>query len=331
VTPINPAAHALTVLTWHVHGNYLWYLSNVPVTWVLPVAPGRTACQGRGTSFPFPPNVVEVDVRDLPAIDVDVVLYQSGRQWESDRLVMLSERQRRAPAIYLEHDPPLASPTNTRHAIDTPEALVVHVTAYNRLMWDNGTAPTVVLEHGVAVPDDVHASYDLDRAVTVVNNLATRGRRLGADLVSSVRERVPLDVIGMASEDVGGLGEVPPPLLPSTMARYRCFFHPARYTSLGLAVLEAMACGVPVVGLPTTELPAVIAGGRGGSLATDVEGLVASIRRFIDDPDEARRVGAEARSIARTRFGIERFSADWLAVLKHVAEHGPSHVERRVA
>ena len=35
-----PRARRVRVLTWHVHGSYLWYLSQVPVTWVLPVRPG---------------------------------------------------------------------------------------------------------------------------------------------------------------------------------------------------------------------------------------------------------------------------------------------------
>ena len=51
----------------------------------------------------------------------------------------------------------------------------------------------------------------------------------------------------MDSESVGGIGEVPPVKLPRFMARYRFFFHPIRYTSLGLAVCEAMMLGKPAV------------------------------------------------------------------------------------
>ena len=51
----------LRILTWHVHGNYLWYLSHVPHDFFLPVKPGRPpGYGGRGATFPWPTNVHEV-------------------------------------------------------------------------------------------------------------------------------------------------------------------------------------------------------------------------------------------------------------------------------
>ena len=38
----------------------------------------------------------------------------------------------------------------------------------------------------------------------------TRHRLLGADIFQQVREAVPLDLVGMDAEALGGLGEVPP-------------------------------------------------------------------------------------------------------------------------
>jgi hypothetical protein len=312
------------VLTWHVHGNYLWYLSQVPVTWHVPVLPGRPpGYAGRGTSFPFPSNVVEVDAAHVRDMDFDVVLHQSHRTWLEDRHELLSSRQRRLPTVVLEHDPPRASPTDTVHPVHRADdgALVVHVTSFNRLMWDNGSAPTTVIEHGVDVPD-VDATLELERGLVVVNDLATRGRRLGADVVAQVREQVPLDIVGMRSEAVGGLGEVPPPELPAFMARYRFFFHPVRYTSLGLAVCEAMAIGLPVVGLATTELVTVIDDGINGYIDTNPDRLVERMQLLLDRRDHARRMGVLARAVARRRFAIERFAQDWWSLLHEVAAEG---------
>jgi glycosyltransferase involved in cell wall biosynthesis len=39
--------------------------------------------------------------------------------------------------------------------VQDPSALLVHVTDFNRLMWDSGETPSTVVEHGVAVPDAV--------------------------------------------------------------------------------------------------------------------------------------------------------------------------------
>ena len=76
------------------------------------------------------------------------------------------------------------------------------------------------------------------------------------------------------------------------MADYRFYFHPVRYTSLGLSLCEAMTVGVPVVGLATTELPTVIDDGVNGVIDTDPDRLVDAMRALLDDPALARRLGA---------------------------------------
>jgi hypothetical protein len=78
-----------------------------------------------------------------------------ARALPKDQHEILSGAQRRLPRIYLEHDPPLAHPTNTVHPVDDPDLLLVHVTHYNALMWDSGRVPTRVVEHGVRVPDGI--------------------------------------------------------------------------------------------------------------------------------------------------------------------------------
>src|SRR5262249_205729 len=42
-------------------------------------------------------------------------------------------------------------PDNLRDAIDDPNVLLVHVTPFDALMWDNGRTPTRVIDHGVTV------------------------------------------------------------------------------------------------------------------------------------------------------------------------------------
>ena len=129
---------------------------------------------------------------------------------------------------------------------------VVHVTHFNELMWNNHGIKTVVIDHGVPAPA-VRYTGEIQRGIVVINNLPERGRRLGLDVFQYVQAQVPIDLIGMGSESVGGLGEVLHPQLPGFIRQYRFFFNPIRYTSLGLAVIEAMMIGMPVVGLATTE------------------------------------------------------------------------------
>ena len=302
----------LRILTWHVHGNYLYYLTQAPHDFYLVTRPGHPpGYAGKVGALPWGGNVHEVDADSVKDESFDCVVFQSKKHWEKDRLTVLSEAQRKLPTIVVEHDPPYDDPVMTPHWMDDSNALLVHVTPFNALMWDNGSATVRVIEHGVVVPPDVRYRGDHQCGIVVVNHLAKRGRRLGADLFERARQRVPLDLVGMEAEAAGGLGEVSNPELPAFMARYRFFFHPVRWTSLGLAVVEAMSIGMPIVGLACTELSTVIENGRNGYIDTSLESLISAMDELLADPEQAREWGRAARRTAEERFSIDRFVADW--------------------
>jgi glycosyltransferase involved in cell wall biosynthesis len=321
----------LRILTWHVHGSYLYYLTHVPHDFFIPVKPGRPAGYGGRTgSFPWPDNLHELPADELRGLELDCVLYQSSRHYLHDAPELLSDEQLALPAIYLEHDPPREHPTDTRHPVHDRTILLVHVTPFNALMWDSGDTPSMVIEHGVTIPDDARYSGELDRGITVVNNLASRGRRLGSDLFLQARSRVPLDLVGMGAAELGGLGEVQPPRLARFAARYRFFFNPIRYTSLGLAICEAMMAGMPIIGLATTELVTVVRNGESGWLDTRLDALIEHMETLLASPEEARRLGEGARRTARERFGIDRFARDWTAAFALVTGiNAPRDVARQ--
>jgi glycosyltransferase involved in cell wall biosynthesis len=89
-----------------------------------------------------------------------------------------------------------------------------------------------------------------------------------------------------------------PPDLPEFVARSRPFFNPIRWTSLGLALIEAMTVGLPVIGLATTEHVTVIRNGGSGFLDTDPAKLIGPVRDLLADPGEARRMGENSRRYA---------------------------------
>jgi hypothetical protein len=305
-------AHPLRILTWHVHGSYLLYLTQSPHTFYLPVKPGYPAgYAGKRGHFPWGDNVVDVPAERVRDLAFDCILFQSRQHWLEDQYEILSPAQRRLPRIYLEHDCPREHPVDQRHIVDDPDVLLVHVTHFNDLMWESGRTPTRVIDHGVMVPASARYSGERARGIAVVNGMRWRGRRAGADLFTRARHEAPLDLVGMQAEEMGGLGEIPLPELPAFLAHYRFFFHPMRYTSLGLAALEAMMVGLPVIAPATTEIVTVIENGISGYIATDITVLIAHMRRLIADPAEARRLGEGARRTAMERFNIARFARDW--------------------
>jgi hypothetical protein len=268
----------LKVLTWHTHGSYLYYLSQAPHEFYVLSKPDRPPGYG-GRCGHIPWGA---NVHDMPVSQVR------------------------------------AHPTDTPHPVDDAGTLLVHVTPFNALMWDNGRTPVRVIEHGVRIPAGVAYRGELARGLVVVNHLARRGRRLGADLYCQARDQAPLDLVGMEAEVLGGLGEIEHAALPAFAARYRFLFNPIRYSSLGLAVIEAMMVGLPVVALATTEMVTVIGNGESGFIDTRLAPLLAAMHELVHDAGLARRLGEGARRRAQERFGIERFSADWDAALRQV-------------
>lgn len=301
----------LRILTWSVHPGYLASLARTGHELFLPVTPGHPVGYAGRAGRAYPPHVHEVPAADVPNLELDAVISQSRQNWVVDRDLVLSPAQRRLPRIHLEHDPPREHGGDARHVVDDPDALLVHVTHFNQLMWDSGRTPTRVIEHGVVLPPGARWNGRLARGLVIVNGLGHRGRWVGADLAQQVRKTLPIDLVGINSGGLGGLGAIPHAELPAFAAGYRFLFHPVRYAGLGMAVCEAMLLGMPVVGLSTTELATIVTNGVSGWVGTDLDWLADRMRSLIDDHGEARRLGEGARRTARQRFAIERFISDW--------------------
>jgi Glycosyltransferase len=310
----------LRILTWHVHGNYLYSLTQLPHDFIVPVMQdGRTGYGALGPKIPWGPNVRMVPAEAVCNEPLDCIIYQSRSAFEADRFSLLTPTQRALPSVYIEHNPPEPHPTDTRHFFRHGRGVLVHVTDYNALMWDSAGMPWVVIQHGIPEQRGVRYSGELEKGIVVINHLARRGRRVGADVYEAMRTHTPLDLIGMGAEEMpGGKGEIPNMDVGAYMARYRYFFSPIRYASLGLSLVEAMMVGMPVIGVAATELGQVVKNGVNGYVDYRLPRLVDAAHALLADPDLARAWGAEARATALERFGIRRFVDDWNRVLADI-------------
>ncbi|HEU4709757.1 MAG TPA: glycosyltransferase family 4 protein [Methylophilaceae bacterium] len=309
----------LNILTWHTHGSYLYYLTQVPHRFYVVSKPGRPpGYSGRWGHHPWGDNVYDMPIEEIRHHQFDCIIFQDDHQYLSDQHEYMTPAQRRLPRIYIEHDTPREHPTDMQHPVDDLDVLLVHVTHFNALMWNSGRTPVKVIDHGVMVPEGVSYRGGKDKGIVVVNNIASRGRRLGGDIFAQVRQQVPLDLVGMGAEEVGGLGEVQHAQLPEFVADYRFFFNPIRYTSLGLAVIEAMMVGVPIVALATTEMATVIDNDRTGFANTSIPALMENMQELLRNPALARKLGEAGKQRALERFNIGRFVRDWNAALSEV-------------
>ncbi|GAA2247798.1 glycosyl transferase [Streptomyces ruber] len=320
----------MRILIWHVHGSWTTAFVQGPHTYLVPVTPGRGPDGlGRARTWDWPDSTVEVPPERLRDTEVDLVVLQRPHEADlAERWLGGRRPGRDVPAVYLEHNAPHGDVPDTRHpAAGLPgDVTLVHVTHFNRLMWDAGTAPTAVIEHGVVDPGPRYTG-ELDRAAVVVNEPVRRGRTVGTDLLPVLAAAAPLDVFGMGTDGLAGhLGtppgrcttqDLPQAALHTELARRRVYLHPVRWTSLGLSLLEAMHLGMPVVALATTEVTEAVPAGA-GLVSNRIEELTDAVRTFTADPAHARVAGEKARTAALARYGLARFLDDWERLIKEV-------------
>lgn len=318
----------MRVLLWHVHGSWTTAFVQGSHEYVLPLLPGRGPDgRGRAQTWEWPVQARETPADALRAGDFDVVLLQRPHEAELLEAWTGLRAGIDIPAVYVEHNAPTASAAGSRHPMagrnDIP---VVHVTAFNQLMWDCGNAPTSVVEHGILDPGPLYTGEHASLAV-VVNEPVRRWRVAGTDVLLRVADRMDVEVYGMgmtaltehAAQLAGHVHEnVRQPQLHAELGRHRAYLHPYRWTSLGLALIEAMTIGLPVLALSTTEAPEAVPGAA-GVVSNDLSILVQTALRWMREPEEARQRGAAARRHALQRYGLRRFLDDWDRTLKEVA------------
>ncbi|QAY71171.1 glycosyltransferase [Xylanimonas protaetiae] len=309
----------MRVLLWHVHGSWTTAFVQGRHDYVLPVDPGRTPDgRGRARTWDWPASAREVPIDRLRDEPVDVVVLQ--RPHEAGLLERWTGLRagRTVPAVYLEHDTPRGPAADTRHPVaDRDDLVLVHVTGFNAVMWDAGSTPTRVIEHGVVDPGPLWTG-ERERVAAVVNEPVRRWRVAGTDLLVRIVRDVPADVYGMGVAALAGhvppgtalREDLPQARLHQDLAGARAYLHPYRWTSLGLALVEAMTLGMPVVALAATAVPESVPDDA-GVVSTDPDLLRDAARRLLADRDEARERGRAARRHALDRFSLDRFLTRW--------------------
>lgn len=320
----------MRILLWHVHGGWTDAFVRGPHEYLLPTTPeGGPWGLGRAGRN-WPDSVREVAPEDLREWNPDVVVLQRLEELEEVERLLGRRPGRDIPAVFLEHNTPKGDIPTTLHPLaGQSEIPIVHVTHFNRIFWDNGMAPTMVVEHGIVDPGPLYTG-EIAHAAVVVNEPVRRGRVTGTDLLAQFTRVAPLDVFGMGTGDLPkalGLGadqltvcgDLPTPRLHAELARRRLYIHPLRWTSLGLALLEAMHLAMPVVVLATTEASRAVPQ-EAGAISADVDELCAVVRLLVEDPEEARARGEVARQIALERYGLPAFLQAWDEVLGRTTE-----------
>ena len=158
----------------------------------------------------------------------------------------------------------------------------------------------------------------LDTLVEALALLEGRPRLVLAGRVGWYWDRVAARIarLGLAAR-VQWLGYVPDADLPALYAAAEAFVYPSRYEGFGLPVLEAMACGAPVVTTTAAALPEVAGDAALLVPPDDPPALAAALDRLITDVDLRADLARRGRDRA-ARFTWERTARETLAVYRAV-------------
>lgn len=156
-------------------------------------------------------------------------------------------------------------------------------------------------------------------------------RRAGAPLVIAAKmrdrnERAYFDaeIRPLLGGGITYAGEVGGTDKLGLLAGARALVNPLRWPEpFGLCMVEALACGTPVIATPCGATPEIVDHGVTGYLGTDADDLVAAVARVGDLDRRACRAAVVAR------FSARRMVADHLALYRDVAADVPTVVGRR--
>ena len=116
-------------------------------------------------------------------------------------------------------------------------------------------------------------------------------------------------------EKIAYVGSVGPERRDDLLGRAYALLDPIQFDEpFGLSVVEAMACGTPVIAFRRGSMPEVVSDGRSGYLVSSTEEAARALRRV---PDLDR---VECRRWVEERFSADRMVEDYLTVYRKIVE-----------
>ena len=190
----------------------------------------------------------------------------------------------------------------------------------------NGIPVAAVIHHGVDLERYSFGQGDGGYAVFLGRMCREKGvdaairvaRRAGVPLriaakMSEAAEQLYFDqhVRPLLGDDIEYIGEVGGSDKTALLGGATCLLNPIAWPEpFGMVMVEALACGTPVVATPMGSVPEIVEHGRTGFVCSNEAALAAAVRSAAGLDRHACRAAAE------TRFSAERMVADHVALYR---------------
>jgi hypothetical protein len=262
---------------------------------------------------------------NLPSwITPDVVLSQS-KACQYTPLAKIAH-QLSLPLISLEHTLPGAASLQYKQVTQQMLGDInVFVSEYQKEEWGiDGTVIHTGIDTEVFCPDD---SVQREQVVlSVVNDWVNRDKECGFSLWCSIVElqsdmstSIPVKVFG----NTPGLSKAAKDI-PSLVHAYRTasvYLNTTIVSSLPTVILEAMACGLPVVSTGTCLIPKIIIEhGVNGFIGNSPQELRSYVELVLNDKTLAKKIGEAGRKTIEEKFTKNIFVSKWQEIFNQVRQ-----------
>jgi glycosyltransferase involved in cell wall biosynthesis len=236
---------------------------------------------------------------------------------------MAASRFVKQPFVYTIHHPHVAGLSDYFH--DYPQVQYVTISDFQRRQERMPHKRTI--HHGIRL-EDFRLNLGAREYVAFLGRIAPmKGTHLAIEVAR--RAGIPLKIAGevqplfreyfdreikpqVDGKRVEYVGEVGLEGKNELLGNARALLFPIQWDEpFGLVMVEAMACGTPVIALSGGSVPEVVKPGVSGAICANVDEMVRAVERVRFEPKQVRRYVEE-------NFTVERMTQDYLVLYEDV-------------
>jgi glycosyltransferase involved in cell wall biosynthesis len=204
---------------------------------------------------------------------------------------------------------------------EIPVNLTSFISNYSRDAWGYSSENSKVVEHGVDTEfwGELYYPktmlYQNPLVLSVVNEFPSRDWCCGFELWKEVASdpAISCQVVGKCTGEHAGFSK-PAESTEQLREFYQTaavFLNTSIHSPVPTVMMEAMACGCPVVTTGTCMIPEIIEHGVNGIIAKDAADMKFWCRELLEKPDLARKIGEAGRKTIQQKYNLQRFVDNW--------------------